>query len=445
MSEYPAFDLPPGYQFDPCGIPGFDPAVTFDIRGIPGLDPALISPTPETPETPEPTFELLLTLVHPSKRPRTSNRRPRNLKPESESIGPFDVAVNIGWDAFLGMVAEKTCIQRSGLPVTTFEWHWLKPSSGPWLPVRDKNGLASMLKKIKSKSNSKSETYVIVRMEVPGKNQASASSGNVRDIGEETDLDLEENPVSKKMKLDNEIEEIIINLMDRYPEGMCPRHPDLPCFHYRTADLHFNLDRQRLLVWAQAIKSGTATYERIPVLSPMFTADKALKRASKSSTKSPTPPTTPPTTEPSMPVPTQVQMPAMPLPTFFQYPQIPFPQVSPQMPLFMGYGGMGMPYSGNPFTAGAGMEATPIRPSRYQSRSPPSSPPTANCSIADFCESYNLGPQAESGLDHLGFEFGDDLSTVTESQYTKAGFKPLEWRRVLKAYRQLKVDNRHVQ
>ncbi len=53
MSGYPAFNLPSGYQFDPRGIPGFDPAVTFDPCGILGVDPALIFQTPEDPETPE--------------------------------------------------------------------------------------------------------------------------------------------------------------------------------------------------------------------------------------------------------------------------------------------------------------------------------------------------------------------------------------------------------
>jgi hypothetical protein len=73
---------------------------------------------------------------------------------------------------------------------------------------------------------------------------------------------------------------------------------------------------------------------------------------------------------------------------------------------------------------------------------PPSSPPTADCTIAEFCETYNLGEQAGAGLENLGFRFGDDLTTVTSEEYTGAGFKPLEWRRVLKAYRRLKHDNR---
>src|SRR5260370_24169225 len=160
---------------------------------------------------------------------------------------------------------------------------------------------------------------------------------------------------------------------------------------------------------------------------PRSNPQHALKCASKpprTSMDSPTTsrlPTTPPT-GPSMPLPTQMQMPVMLFPSFFPY---------PQMPMFMGYGGLGMPYSGNPFTTSASTEAMLMRPPHHQSHSPPFSPPTANCSIINFCKLYNLGPQAESGLCNLGFEFGDDLCTVTEDQYTKVAFKPLEWRRVL--------------
>jgi hypothetical protein len=54
-----------------------------------------------------------------------------------------------------------------------------------------------------------------------------------------------------------------------------------------------------------------------------------------------------------------------------------------------------------------------------------------------------LGNQTVVGLENLGFRFGDDLSTVTAEEYTAAGFKPLEWRRVTNAYRQLKRDTRY--
>ena len=123
-------------------------------------------------------------------------------------------------------------------------------------------------------------------------------------------------------KLDDMLKEIVVKLTDKYPPGLYPFHCDLPCFHYHAANLHFNLDCPQLLVWAHAIKSGMATYEKIPILSLMFKAGQALKCMLKSSTDSPTPLTTPPTTEPSTPMPTQVQMPVMPFSTLFQYPQI---------------------------------------------------------------------------------------------------------------------------
>jgi hypothetical protein len=74
---------------------------------------------------------------------------------------------------------------------------------------------------------------------------------------------------------------------------------------------------------------------------------------------------------------------------------------------------------------------------------PPSSPPTANCTVAQFCETYDLGDQTEAGLEKLGFRFGDDLISVTPEEYAAAGFKVLEWKRLLKAYKMLKKDNHY--
>jgi len=115
-----------------------------------------------------------------------------------------------------------------------------------------------------------------------------------------------------------------------------------------------------------------------------------------------------------------------------------FPQVYPQMSPFMGYGPHGMPFpQGHPFfPAGQGMASMPTR-------SPPSSPPTMDCTIAEFCDTYGLGEQAVVKLERLGFCFGDNLTTVTPEEYTRVGFKVLEWRRVLLAYKTLKQDGQH--
>jgi hypothetical protein len=143
-----------------------DPLLTYLPIPINSLDSVIVVPTPTPPNPvpePEPTFELLLTLVHPSKRVRTSNRKTKNTKPESENKGPYDIPVQTEWDDFLEIIAEKLAIRRSNLVVSSLEWHWLKPASSPWLPIQDEAGFTSMLKKVRSKSN----PYIIVRMQAP--------------------------------------------------------------------------------------------------------------------------------------------------------------------------------------------------------------------------------------------------------------------------------------
>jgi hypothetical protein len=46
-------------------------------------------------------------------------------------------------------------------------------------------------------------------------------------------------------------------------------------------------------------------------------------------------------------------------------------------------------------------------------------------------------------LERLRFCFGDSLTTVMPEEYTRVGFKVLEWRRVLLAYKMLKQDSQH--
>jgi len=151
------------------------------------------------PQSLDTTFKLLLTLIHPSKCIRTSNRKTKNMKLESENKGPYDVTINIKWDMFLGFVADKLMVRSSSLAISTFEWHWLKPASSPWLPLQDENRLASILKKVKSKL----KPYVIICMQAPVQKKVTASSaGNTWKV-DALDSDLEENPVAKKVRIES--------------------------------------------------------------------------------------------------------------------------------------------------------------------------------------------------------------------------------------------------
>ena len=117
------------------------------------------------------------------------------MKLELENKGPYEISVNIGWDTFLRVVAEKLMVVPSSLVIASFAWHWLKPASSPWLPVQDENGFVSMLKKVKTKA----EPYVIIRMSAPTERRVAESSGNAWDAVDELDSDLEDNTISKKV------------------------------------------------------------------------------------------------------------------------------------------------------------------------------------------------------------------------------------------------------
>ena len=377
MSETPACDLPPAHQ--------------NNSNGSSGAVPALRSQDLES------TFELLLTLVYPSKRVRTSSKKTKNMKPESDNKGPYNVPINIEWDAFLRVVAEKLMVVPSTLVVTSFEWHWLKPASSPWLPIQDENGFASMLQKVKtnpipissfvcrrrSKERRQQPQYLILR----------TSLTPIWKILTEFQRRYVFQVIAVGLLLNfhrqnwmTHFEEVVAKLAEKYPPGLCDQHSDLPCFHHRVSDLHFSLDRPRLLVWAQAIKSERATYEKVPFCLPCSrhhwpsNSHQKMPKATDSDITAAT--NTPPVTQLSTFA--QGQMPTMPFANFPQYPQALFPQMYPQMPgplpPFMGYA-PSMPYPGNPFVAaGPSMVPMPMK----APRSPPSSPPTANCTVAEF-------------------------------------------------------------
>jgi hypothetical protein len=185
MSGLLSFDLPPGYQFDPFSL----------LSILLSVDPALTLLALKQLETLKLTFELIFTLIQPLRCVCTSNRKTKKMKPKSESIGPFNISFNIAWIDFLRLMAKKIGVECSDLLLATFEWHWVKPINGPWLPAQDKNGFMSMVKKIKAKYKVNTKT-VMFHMHAPSKNQSLASLRSAQDIKEESNL---EELVAKKV------------------------------------------------------------------------------------------------------------------------------------------------------------------------------------------------------------------------------------------------------
>jgi hypothetical protein len=127
------------------------------------------------------TFELLVYVIIPDKRVRQRGGKTKSEKREPLKKGPIEVNVNSEWNPFLHGIAELLQTTTANLITDTFEWRWLKPANGPWLPLTSERGFCSMVKQIVMLT--KSDPYVILRMQSPRPNaEALVSSFFVVDM-----------------------------------------------------------------------------------------------------------------------------------------------------------------------------------------------------------------------------------------------------------------------
>jgi hypothetical protein len=99
----------------------------------------------------------------PEKRVRQRGGKTKTEKQGAIQRGPLDVKIDIEWTIFLQQLSDLVQTEVTNLIVPSFQWHWLKPASGAWLPLTNERGLASMVKQVITKP----EPYIIVRMQPP--------------------------------------------------------------------------------------------------------------------------------------------------------------------------------------------------------------------------------------------------------------------------------------
>ena len=79
------------------------------------------------------------------------------------TMGLINMSTNFSWDVFLHKIATLIKCQPDQLTFGSFEWHWLKPASSPWLPLQNKNGLLSLLKRV---TTCRRGPYIIIQMDL---------------------------------------------------------------------------------------------------------------------------------------------------------------------------------------------------------------------------------------------------------------------------------------
>jgi hypothetical protein len=159
----------------------------------------------------------------------------------------------------------------------------------------------------------------------------------------------------------------------------------------------------------------------------LFLAQHAAKKALKSTPSNVIVSDTPSTPAPAQPT------------TFSHPPYTPFPPPSPY-----GYPPFNLfyPFPQHNFFPQPGFEKASSPNWGQSMQQPPSSPPPPGSSLDQFCDNYNINFASQMKLDQLGFEIGDDLTSISPEQYESVGFKHLEWSRVLKAYKKFKHDQK---
>ena len=77
------------------------------------LDAVAVVPTLTSLDPkPDPTFELLLTLLYSSKHVHTSNWKTKNVKPELENKGTYNISIKTEWDTFLEIIINKLSVEH---------------------------------------------------------------------------------------------------------------------------------------------------------------------------------------------------------------------------------------------------------------------------------------------------------------------------------------------
>jgi hypothetical protein len=182
-------------------------------------------------------------------------------------------------------------------------------------------------------------------------------------------------------------------------------------------------------VWITLQKAGTASVDRILLASNLFKKEQAIKSkklpvASETVAPAPAPATSTPLSA--------IPAPAFPQFTSYLNPFIFNPMMMGMLGMGAGIPGMGAGILG----VSAGILAAPGSLHKECSSSPIDIPGN----IHAFCEAYGIKEEEEQALKSLGFVMGDNLGQVMEHEYQEAGFKPLAWKRVLKAYKKFKCD-----
>ena len=103
-------------------------------------------------------FEITLPVLQPAKCVHTAAKRMKTEKSDPLAVGPEIFNTGMKWGEFLGSIAKMLSVQPGNLTINTFEWRFLKPANGAWLPVQHQTGFISLARKVATKPDPYSDS-----------------------------------------------------------------------------------------------------------------------------------------------------------------------------------------------------------------------------------------------------------------------------------------------
>ncbi|KAJ8457649.1 hypothetical protein ONZ51_g11396 [Trametes cubensis] len=262
--------------------------------------------------------------------PHTVQKTPRSQKKIEQQdplwAGPITITHNTTWDNLLNEIAAAMRTRKENLPVHTLSWKFAPgadgrshgPNDKARLPMTNAAGFKALIDGGIRATRGARNLIICVAQSQPLDNDshppashawateksdhlelAAPSSKRARqdksnhdaDQGSDTgDSDVSDGVKRKKGKgksksksskkgLDIVLTPIIEKLKEKHRIGQCPVHPGIRCYFYEKKRWHFELDRNRLQVWAHAIDQGEdgVSYRKPPINNVFFSEQQTLK------------------------------------------------------------------------------------------------------------------------------------------------------------------------
>ncbi|KAG2150929.1 hypothetical protein DEU56DRAFT_714345, partial [Suillus clintonianus] len=340
------------------------------------------------------------------------------------SDGPFNITPKMSWHQFVDEIVVFANVERENIDMSSTKWSFQKKNP---LPLKDAIGYETMKKQIRGMKDPDSAIIIVaLTTPRPTKHGRQAAPVPILDIPEKRQDDHDGSLYGRKLSFDEQIAPILERLNDEHEIGTCATHPSIRCYVQEPQGWHFDLNSNRMKVWANSILRKQTSYGRIPIGSNFFNPKDRIKDLTLPQTPQ-TPRASNMSDQPFFPSMSPWNLPN-PLLQQFSSPMYPFvpwnmhplhmQQFVPPTPSPVAHH-VGPGCTHQHFGASASISAAPAQVTKNP--------------VEEWCQKYALDDEDCQSLKKLGFKVGDKLDALGADIWEWAAVPPLARIRILNA------------